>query len=139
MAGFVKQFGNIEFLMLSIGGVVFFTLLLVTGNTMAMAVRERTGDLAVLKTVGFGDRFVLGLVLAESLAIAAAGGLLGIALAKAFTLAGDPTGGLLPGFYLPPLAVAAGLGVTLAVGLLAGLIPGLSAMRLQVVEALRKL
>jgi putative ABC transport system permease protein len=139
MAGFVKQFGNIQFLMLSIGGVVFFTLLLVTGNTMAMAVRERTGELAVLKTVGFGDRFVLGLVLAESLAIATAGGLLGIALAKAFTLAGDPTGGLLPGFYLPPLAVAAGLGVTLAVGLLAGLIPGLSAMRLQVVEALRKL
>ena len=138
MASFVKQFGNIELLMLSIGGVVFFTLLLVTGNTMAMSVRERTGELAVLKTVGFGDRFVLGLVLAESLAIAAAGGALGIALAKAFTLAGDPTGGLLPGFYLPPLAVAAGLGVTLAVGLLAGLIPGLSAMRLQVVEALRK-
>jgi putative ABC transport system permease protein len=138
MAGFVKQFGNIEFLMLSIGGVVFFTLLLVTGNTMAMAVRERTGELAVLKTVGFGDRFVLGLVLAEALAIAAVGGVLGIALAKAFTLAGDPTGGLLPGFYMPPLAVAAGFGVTVAVGVLAGLIPALSASRLQVVEALRK-
>lgn len=138
MASFVKQFGNIEFLMLSIGGVVFFTLLLVTGNTMAMSVRERTGELAVLKTVGFGNGFVMGLVLAEALVIAAAGGLLGIALAKAFTLTGDPTGGLLPGFYLPPLAVAAGLGATLAVGLLAGLIPAVSAMRLQVVEALRK-
>jgi ABC-type antimicrobial peptide transport system permease subunit len=65
--------------------------------------------------------------------------MLGIALAKAFTMGGDPTGGLLPGFYLPPLAVAAGLGVTLAVGLLAGLIPAVAAMRLRVVESLRKL
>ena len=60
MQGFVTQFGNIEFLILAIGGVVFFTLLLVTGNTMAMAVRERTGELAVLKTVGFTDGFVRG-------------------------------------------------------------------------------
>ena len=66
MQGFVTQFGNIQFLLLSIGGVVFFTLLLVTGNTMAMSVRERTGELAVLKTVGFTDGFVLGLVLVET-------------------------------------------------------------------------
>ncbi len=65
---FMKQMGNIEFLILAIGTVVFFTLLLVTGNTMAIAVRERTGELAVLKSVGYSDRFVLGLVLAESLA-----------------------------------------------------------------------
>ena len=58
-AGFVKQAGNIEFLLLSIGGVVFFTLLLVTGNTMAIAVRERMRELAVLKAVGFSDGFVL--------------------------------------------------------------------------------
>ena len=71
---FMKQMGNIEFLILAIGSVVFFTLLLVTGNTMAIAVRERTGELAVLKAVGYSDRFVLGLVLAESLLIAAVGG-----------------------------------------------------------------
>jgi putative ABC transport system permease protein len=62
-AGWVKQFGNIQFLIMAIGGVVFFTLLLVTGNTMAIAVRERTGELAVLKAVGYSDRFVLLFVL----------------------------------------------------------------------------
>jgi len=75
-AGWVKQFGNIEFLIMAIGGVVFFTLLLVTGNTMAIAVRERTGELAVLKAVGYSDRFVLLFVLFESLLIAVIGGAL---------------------------------------------------------------
>jgi putative ABC transport system permease protein len=135
---FVKQMGNIQFLLLSIGSVVFFTLLLVTGNTMAMSVRERTGELAVLKTVGFTDGFVLLLVLVESVLMAAVGGGLGIGLAKALTLAGDPTNGMLPGFYLAPLGVVAGIVLALTVGFLAGLIPAWSAMRLQVVEALRR-
>jgi putative ABC transport system permease protein len=138
MASFVEQMGNIEYLMLTIGAVVVFTLLLVTGNTMATAVRERTGELAVLKTVGFTDPFVMGLVLLESLFIAAAGGALGVALAKLFTLRGDPTGGMLASFYLPPAAMAAGFGLSLAVGVVAGVIPALSAMKLQVVQALRR-
>ena len=74
MASFVEQMGNIGFLMTVIGSVVFFTLLLVAGNTMAMSVRERTGELAVLKTVGFTDRAVLLLVLVEVTLIAVAGG-----------------------------------------------------------------
>ena len=78
----MKQFGNIQFLIMAIGGVVFFTLLLVTGNTMAIAVRERTGELAVLKAVGYSDRFVLLFVLFESLLIAVIGGALGLGLAK---------------------------------------------------------
>lgn len=135
---FVKQMGNIGFLITSIGGIVFFTLLLVTGNTMAMSVRERTGELAVLKTVGFTDRFVLVFVLVESLVLAAVGGAIGIGLAKLLTLAGDPTNGMLPGFYLPPLGIWSGLGLALLVGLAAGFIPAWSAMRLQVVEALRR-
>jgi putative ABC transport system permease protein len=135
---FAKQMGNIEFLILSIGAVVFFTLLLVTGNTMAIAVRERTGELAVLKTVGFADGAVLMLVLAESVLVALLGGGLGIALAKALTLRGDPTNGFLPIFYLPPQAVAAGVGVALLVGVIAGFLPAFSAMRLRVVEALRR-
>lgn len=139
MASFVEQMGNIEFLMGAIGTVVFFTLLLVTGNTMAISVRERTGELAVLKTVGFGDAWVLVLVLVESLMVAALGGGLGILLAKAFTLAGDPTGGMLASFYLPRWGIAAGAAVALAVGVLAGLLPAVSAMRLQVAEALRRL
>lgn len=89
----VKQFGNIQFLIMAIGGVVFFTLLLVTGNTMAIAVRERTGELAVLKAVGYSDRFVLLFVMFESLLIAVIGGALGLGLAKLFTLGGDPTRG----------------------------------------------
>lgn len=136
--GFVKQMGNIEFLILSIGGVVFFTLLLVTGNTMAIAVRERTAELAVLKAVGFSDRFVLFLVLSESLVVAALGGAIGLGLAKLFTLGGDPTRGMLPYFYLPPRAVLIGLALALCVGAASGLLPALGAMRLRVVDALRR-
>ncbi len=137
-ASFVKQMGNIEFLILSIGSVVFFTLLLVTGNTMAIAVRERVRELAVLKAVGFSDGFVLGLILGETVIVAAVGGALGVSLAKLFTLRGDPTGGLLPFFYLPPRAMAAGVALAIAVGFLAGVLPAVAAMRLRVVEALRR-
>jgi putative ABC transport system permease protein len=137
-AGWVKQFGNIQFLIMAIGSVVFFTLLLVTGNTMAIAVRERTGELAVLKAVGYSDRFVLLFVLFESLFIALLGGALGLGLAKLFTMGGDPTRGLLPFFILPGKAILAGLGVTLAVGAASGIIPAISAMQLRVVDALRR-
>jgi putative ABC transport system permease protein len=136
-ASFAKQMGNIEFLVLTIGGVVFFTLLLVTGNTMAIAVRERVGELAVLKTVGFSDGLVLRLVLAESLVVALIGGTLGIVAAKA----GSPgLSGLLPGMvvYLPSSSLAAGLVLALLIGLLAGALPAISAMRLNVVDALRR-
>ncbi|MCE5246917.1 FtsX-like permease family protein [bacterium] len=137
-AGFVKQMGNIEFLILSIGGVVFFTLLLVTGNTMAIAVRERTGELAVLKTLGYSDRAVLGLVLAESATFAGVGGGIGLALAKGFTMGGDPTHGMLGNFYLSSGTLAFGFALAIVVGLAAGLPPALSAMRLDIVEALRR-
>jgi putative ABC transport system permease protein len=137
-ASWVKQMGNIQLLLLSIGSVVFFTLLLVTGNTMAIAVRERTRELAVLKAVGFSDGFVLVLVIAETMVVAAVGGGTGLALAKLFTLRGDPTGGLLPFFYLPPDVIILGLVLALAVGLMAGILPALSASKLRVVDALRR-
>jgi putative ABC transport system permease protein len=137
-AGFVKQAGNIEFLLVSIGSVVFFTLLLVTGNTMAIAVRERMRELAVLKAVGFSDAFVLSLVLGESLLLAAIGGGLGLALCKLFTLRGDPTGGMMPYFYLATPVLVLGLLTALAVGVVAGILPAWSAMRLRVVDALRR-
>jgi putative ABC transport system permease protein len=137
-ASWVKQMGNIEFLIMTIGSVVFFTLLLVTGNTMAITVRERVRELAVLKAVGFSDRFVLLLVMGETMIIAAFGGGIGLVLAKLFTLRGDPTRGLLPFFYLPPNAIALGFALAVAVGLMAGILPALSAMRLRVVDALRR-
>jgi len=137
-ASFVKQAGNIELLILAIGGVVFFTLLLVTGNTMAIAVRERVGEMAVLKALGFTDGFLLGLVLGEAVLISLAGAVLGLLACKLFTLGGDPTHGMLPFFYLPASAIAAGLALAVAVGALAGILPATSAMRLRVVDALRR-
>jgi putative ABC transport system permease protein len=136
-ASFMKQMGNIEFLILAIGSIVFFTLLLVTGNTMAIAVRERTNELAVLKAIGYSDRFVLGLVLAESMLIAAVGGAIGLAFARVVT-ARDITSGIIP-LYLPPPALGAGVALALGTGLLAGLLPALGAMRLSVVGALRRI
>lgn len=135
---FAKQMGNIEFLVMTIGSVVFFTLLLVTGNTMAIAVRERTGELAVLKTVGFSGPGVLALILAEAVLIAGQGGLIGLGLAKLFTLGGDPTRGLLGTFYLSWGSLGLGFMLALGVGAVAGILPGVAAMRLRVADALRR-
>jgi putative ABC transport system permease protein len=138
-AGFVKQFGNIEFLIESIGMVVFFTLLLVTGNTMAISVRERISELGVLKAIGFSDRSVLFFVLAESLVIALIGGVLGLGLALvAVPLLGAALNGLLPSLVLSPAILLLGLLVALLVGAISGLLPGLGAMRMRVVNALRR-
>ena len=138
-AGWVKQFGNIEFLILTIGAVVFFTLLLVTGNTMAISVRERIGELAVLKAIGFSDRSILFFVLAESLIIATFGGLLGLGLAAlAIPVLGAALNGLLPTLILSPAILSLGLGTALLVGVVSGLLPGIGAMRMRVVNALRR-
>jgi len=138
-AGFIKQFGNIEFLIESIGIVVFFTLLLVTGNTMAISVRERIGELGVLKAIGYSDRSVLFFVLAESLAIALFGGIAGLALALlAVPLLGAALNGLLPALVLSPAILSLGLLVAVIVGGVSGLLPGIGAMRMRVVNALRR-
>lgn len=138
-ANWVKQFGNIRLLILSIGIVVFFTLLLVTGNTMAISVRERTSELAVFKAIGFSDRAVLFFVLSESLLISLVGGILGLLLAMgAIPVLGKALSGLLPNLILAPQVLVQGLLVALLVGLASGLLPGLSAMRLRIVNALRR-
>jgi putative ABC transport system permease protein len=138
-AGWVKQFGNIEFLIMTIGAVVFFTLLLVTGNTMAISVRERIGELAVLKAIGFGDRTILFFVLGEALTIALVGGLLGLGLAMlAIPVLGAALNGLLPTLILSPQILSLGLLAALVVGVVSGLIPGIGAMRMRVVNALRR-
>jgi putative ABC transport system permease protein len=136
---FAKQFGNIEFLILTIGSVVFFTLLLVTGNTMAISVRERISELGVLKAIGVSDRSVLFLVLAESVAIAFFGGLLGLFLAwGAIPVIGAALTGLLPPLLLSKPMLLFGLGFALFVGAASGLLPGIGAMRMRVVNALRR-
>jgi putative ABC transport system permease protein len=139
-ANWVNQMGNIKLLILSIGTVVFFTLLLVTGNTMAISVRERTGELAILKAIGFKDGTVLLLVLAEALAIAFVGAALGLFLATlAIPVLGAALNGLLPHLILTRSMIAAGIGLALATGVLSGLLPGIGAMRLHVVDALRRI
>jgi putative ABC transport system permease protein len=138
-ASWVKQFGNISFLIMSIGVVVFFTLLLVTGNTMAISVRERTSELAVFKAIGYSDRAILFFVLAESLVIALIGGLLGLSLALlAVPALAKALNGLLPALILAPTVLVLGLVVAIVVGLISGLLPGISAMRMRVVNALRR-
>jgi putative ABC transport system permease protein len=138
-AGWVKQFGNIQFLIVTIGSVVFFTLLLVTGNTMAISVRERTGELAVLKAIGYSGRAILSFVLAESLTIALIGGLLGLGLAALLIpLLAKGLSGMLPSLVLQPSMLAQGLVAALAVGIASGFLPGMGAMRMRVVNALRR-
>lgn len=136
--GFANQVGNIARILTAILTAVFFTILLVAGNTMAQAVRERLQELAVMKAVGFTHRGVLGLVLAESCTLAAVGGLTGLALAwLLITVKGDPTGGSFPVFYLPGNDIVLGVLLAVGVGVAAGILPALQARRLRIADALR--
>jgi putative ABC transport system permease protein len=134
---FAKQIGDIGAIMIAILAAVLFTILLIVGNTMAQAVRERTSELAVLKTLGFSNGMVLMLVLAESLFVALLGGGLGLALAWGLVQLGDPTNAL-PVYLLPRDDIAMGIGLMVALGLLAGALPATQAMRLRITDALRR-
>lgn len=138
VSSFANQVGDIGAIMLAIAGAVLFAILMVTGNTMAEATRERTNELAVLKTLGFSDARIFALVLVESCLIAIAGGGIGLSLAMAGIAGfGDPTSGLLPPIHLPSREIVRGLGLIFALGLAAGLLPALHARRLSIVAALR--
>ncbi|MBM3847631.1 MAG: FtsX-like permease family protein [Verrucomicrobia bacterium] len=139
MQSFAKQVGDIGLIIKAILSAVFFTILLIAGNTMAQGVRERTGEIGVLKAIGFCNRLAMGLVLAESLLVAAIGGGIGLGLAWVLISMGDPTGGAFPVFYFPISDVVMGAVLVCILGLATGLLPGLSALRLQVATALRRL
>ncbi|MCI1728168.1 MAG: ABC transporter permease [Chiayiivirga sp.] len=135
--GFFKMFADIGLIVTAIMGAVFFTLLLLTGNTMAQAVRERIPELAVLKTIGFSDATVLVLVLAESVLLIVLAGCLGLAIAQVLMPGiSKGSGGViqLPG--VPPETWALGLALMLAIGIAIGLLPALRGMRLKIVDAL---
>ena len=136
--GFANQVGDIGAIMVAILTAVLFTMLLVAANTMAQSVRERTSEVGVLKTLGFSGRSILVLVLAESLFITVLGGGLGLATAWLYVRQGDPTGGMLPIFMLPPRDVMLGVVLIVVMGVVAGLAPALSAMNLKIVDALRR-
>ncbi len=133
----LKQLADIGLIVSSIMGAVFFTLILLTGNTMAQAVRERIPELAVLKTIGFRDRTVLGLVLAESVLLVLLGGVLGLGLVAVLSPAANAiSGGAL---NLPQVGLNSwllGLGLMIAIGLVVGALPAIRAMRLNIVDAL---
>lgn len=138
MKGWADQVGDIGAIVTAILTAVFFTILLVAGNTMAQAVRERIAELGVLKAIGYTDGQMLGLVLVESLLIAIAGGGLGLLVGWMLVSGGDPTGGALPVFFFPPDDIVFGAVCVIVLGLIAGAIPALQAMRLNPVDALRR-
>ena len=134
---FAKQFADIGLIVTAIMGAVFFTLLLLTGNTMAQAVRERIPELAVLKTIGFSNRSVLWLVLAESMLLVVLGGLIGLALAAALMpLVSAGSGGMIQLPTVLPQTWLIGLALMLLIGAIVGLLPAMRAMRLNIVDAL---
>jgi putative ABC transport system permease protein len=134
-----KQIGNITYIIATILGAVFFTILLVTGNTIAQSVRERTGEWGVLKAIGFTNAQVLLLILAESCLLSVLGGAIGLGLAWVIISQGDPTKGLLPLFLFRTSDLVLGLGFALLLGLVTGIFPALQATRLQVANALRRM
>ncbi len=135
---FANQIGNIGKIVSGIVSVVFFILLLVAGNTVANSVRERTSELAVMKTLGFSDRKVMGLVLAESMLLAVLGGGTGLLLVYWLTNAYELGGRFLPILFMPPGALILGVVLVLALGLVTGLIPAIQALRLEIITALRR-
>ena len=136
-ASFLKQLVNIGLIVSAIMGAVFFTLLLLTGNTMMQAVRERTGELAVLKTIGFSRRSVLAMVLAESVLLLVLGGTIGLALVVLIVpVIAAGSGGMIPLHGVSAQTWLIGLGLMLAIGAVVGLLPALRAMRLNIVDAL---
>jgi len=136
---FVNQVGNIGAILRAIVTAVFFTMLLVTANTMAQSVRERTNEIGVLKTLGFTNGGVLGLVLAEAVLITVIGGALGLAGAWWLGVQFEPVfRQYLPGFRVPADAIVLGAVFMVGLGLVAGAVPAAQAMRLRIVEALRR-
>ena len=135
-----NQIGNIALMAAAILGAVFFTILLVTGNTMSQSVRERTGELGVLKAIGFTNMQVLMLVLAESCLIAVLGGALGLGLACLIVPAvGKALSNFLPLFFFPVRDLVLGIAICVSLGLITGIFPALAAMRLRVADALRRI
>lgn len=137
-AGFAQQIGDIATIVMAVVGAVFFTILLVAGNTMAQSVRERTEELGVLKAIGFTNLRVLTLVMLESCLIAVLGGFAGIGVAWLISLGGSPVPSVLPVFYIPDKFLITGALLAIALGLVAGAIPAWQAMSLRISEALRR-
>jgi putative ABC transport system permease protein len=136
-ADLLGQFADIGFIVGSIMGAVFFTLVILTGNTMAQAVRERIPELAILKTLGFSNRSVLTLVLAESVLLLLIGGAVGLVLARVAVIGVRAAVGTdVPMLPVGGLTWLRGMELAVAIGLVVGVMPALRGMRLRIVDAL---
>ncbi|MFI4895808.1 MAG: ABC transporter permease, partial [Steroidobacterales bacterium] len=136
-ASFVSQFADVGLIVAAIMGAVFFTLVLLTGNTMAQAVRERIPELAILKTIGFSNGSVLALLLTESVVLIVLGGAVGLLLAQAAVDAlSSSVGGMLPMSAVGHEIWLRGLTLMALIGLLVGALPARRGMRLRIVDAL---
>jgi|RhiMethySRZTD1v2_1073278.scaffolds.fasta_scaffold102517_3 putative ABC transport system permease protein len=139
-ASFGKMLGNLNLLLGSVALAVVITTLFVAGNTMAMAVRERTTEIAVMRTLGFPAATIFALVVGEGLVVAVLGGVIGSALARLVINAEflGMAGGFIPAFSVGNRNVAIGLGLSALIGILAAMLPAIMASRLKVVDALRR-
>ena len=138
-AGFISMIGNVQLLLTILGSAIVFAIMLVTINTMMMAARERTTEIAILKTIGFTDRLVLLLVGGEALLLSLLGGVLGCAVAALVFHETDFTaGGFFPNFRVLPETIGLGLALAAVMGVLSGIVPAVQAGRLKIANALRK-
>jgi putative ABC transport system permease protein len=137
-AGFITMWGNIGFLVRAIGTAVFFAILFVAANTMMMAARERVAEVAVMKTLGFQDGTLFGIVLAEAVLICTVGAAAGLGLARVTLGSARSVQSILPGYSIAPSTILMGMAIALVLGTLTGIIPAMQAARLSVVEALRR-
>lgn len=135
-AGFISMFGNVPFALRVIGLAVVFTILVISANTMVMAVRERTSEIAVLKTLGFTDGAVFGLIVAEAAILTTGGGVAGALLAK-FALQGRPLA-FIPAMTITWTTVGIAIAIAVGLGAVSGFIPAWQASRLRIVDALRR-
>jgi putative ABC transport system permease protein len=138
--GFLSLLGNVKMFLAAISAAVMFTILLVSGNTMAMSVRERVREIGVLKTLGFTPGAVLGLVLGEACSISLVGGVIGFLISTMLIqgIVKSPFGGFLPPMRMfdPPVVIAC-VGTAMLIGVLSSMAPAFGASRIPIVEALR--
>ncbi|MGZ6971286.1 MAG: ABC transporter permease [Thermoanaerobaculia bacterium] len=141
----VSMLGNVKLLLTSISAIIVCVILLIAGNTMAMAARERVTEIAVLRTLGYTKGTILGLILGESFLLSAVGGLLGLGVFIAFfpgfkqVLLYSPMAGFAAGMRVFPGVLIAGFGVTLLVGLFAGLVPAVRSAQRSITDGLRQI
>jgi putative ABC transport system permease protein len=138
-AGWVSMWGNVKALMGSIGVAVVFAILLVTANAMMMNQRERRSEVAVMKTVGFSDHLVFGLIIVEAAVISLVGAAIGLGAATLLPIVtGFGEGGFLPGFHVTLGTQVVGASVALLLTMASGVFPAWQAAKLPVVQALRR-